>query len=106
MSPTIDPLVKWDAHSQVVEDVAWNAFSLHEFASVSDDKKLKIWDKRQYNPGQTIEAHVAEIMSVDYSPFDANLMVTGSVDRSVAVWDIRYTKTKLFSLRQHKDDVN
>ena len=49
---------------------------------------------------------MAEIMSVDYSPFDANLMVTGSVDRSVAVWDIRNTKTKLFSFRQHKDDVN
>lgn len=49
---------------------------------------------------------MAEIMSVDYSPFDENLLVTGSVDRIVAVWDIRNTKTKLFSLRQHKDDVN
>ncbi len=49
---------------------------------------------------------MAEIMSVDYSPFDENLMCTGSLDRSVGVWDIRNTKTKLFSLRQHKDDVN
>ena len=48
LSPTIDPLMKWDAHSQVVEDVAWNQFNLNEFASVSDDKKLKIWDKRQH----------------------------------------------------------
>lgn len=45
-------------------------------------------------------------MSVDFSPFDENLMVTGSVDRSVAVWDVRNMKTKLFSLRQHRDDVN
>jgi histone-binding protein RBBP4 len=45
-------------------------------------------------------------MSVDYSPFDEHLMVTGSVDRSVAIWDTRNTKTKLFSFRQHKDDVN
>jgi histone-binding protein RBBP4 len=44
-------------------------------------------------------------MSVDYSPFDANLMITGSADRSVAVWDTRNTKAKLFSLRQHKDEV-
>ena len=98
--------MKWDAHSQVVEDVAWNQFNINEFASVSDDKKLKIWDKRQHQVCQSIEAHVAEIMSVDYSPFNENLMVTGSVDRSVAVWDIRNTKTKLFSLRHHKDDVN
>lgn len=59
-----------DAHSQVVEDVAWNHFDMNEFASVSDDKKLKIWDLRQKQPSRSIEAHVAEIMSVDYSPFD------------------------------------
>ena len=106
LSPTIDPLVKWEAHTQVVEDVAWNHFSVNEFASVSDDKKMKIWDKRQQFCGQSIEAHVAEIMSVDYSPFEANLVITGSADRSVAVWDTRNLKTKLFSLRKHTDEVN
>ena len=82
-----------------MEDVAWNCFTLHEFASVSDDKKLKIWDMRQQQVAQSIEAHVQEIMSVDYSPFDQNLICTGSVDHSVAVWDIRNPKQKLFSLR-------
>jgi len=33
-------------------------------------------------------------------------MITGSADRSVAVWDIRNVRSKLFSLRQHKDEVN
>jgi len=54
----------------VVEDVCWNHHEENEFASVSDDKKLKIWDIRQHNAAQSIDAHVAEIMSVDYSPFD------------------------------------
>jgi histone-binding protein RBBP4 len=45
-------------------------------------------------------------MCVDYSPFEENLMITGSVDKSIAVWDTRNTKTKLFSLRSHTDDVN
>jgi histone-binding protein RBBP4 len=49
---------------------------------------------------------MAEIMSVDYSPFDQNLLITGSADRSVAVWDTRNVKCKLFSLRYHKDEVN
>lgn len=48
---------------------------------------------------------MAEIMSVDYSPFDTNLLVTGSADGSVAVWDTRNIKSKLFSLRHHKDEV-
>ena len=99
LADTVDPFVSLDAHSQVVEDVCWNHHDMHEFASVSDDKKLKIWDMRQKVATQSIEAHVAEIMSVDYSPFDKNLMITGSADRSVAVWDTRNMKTKLFSLR-------
>lgn len=58
-----------------------------------------IWDIRDKSPSSNIEAHVAEIMSVDYSPFDQNLLITGSADRSVAVWDTRNPKSKLFSLR-------
>ena len=54
----------------------------------------------------TVEAHVSEIMSVDYSPFDSTLMATGSADRSVSVWDRRNMKSKLHSLRQHRDEVN
>lgn len=83
----------------MVEDVCWNKHDGNQFASVSDDKKLKIWDVRNKNPTNSIEAHVAEILSVDYSPFDQYLMITGSADRSVAVWDIRNVRCKLFSLR-------
>jgi len=33
-------------------------------------------------------------------------MLTGSADGTVAVWDTRNVKTKLFSLRGHTKDVN
>lgn len=33
-------------------------------------------------------------------------MVTGSSDSTVAVWDLRNTKSKLFSLKGHTKDVN
>ena len=95
-----------NAHAQVVEDVSWNHHNENEFASVSDDKKLKIWDMRQRGATKTIDAHVQAIMSVDYSPFDQHLMITGSADKSVGVWDTRNMRTKLFSLRQHRDEVN
>ena len=53
-----------------------------------------------------MHAHVTEIMSCDYSPFEKSVLITGSSDRSITVWDTRNMKTKLFSLRQHKDEVN
>lgn len=45
-------------------------------------------------------------MSVDCSPFDQYLVATGSADNTVAVWDMRNVKTKLFSLKAHTKDVN
>jgi histone-binding protein RBBP4 len=45
-------------------------------------------------------------MSVDCSPFDEFLMITGSADSTIAVWDMRNVKNKLFSLRAHTKDVN
>jgi WD40 repeat protein len=45
-------------------------------------------------------------MSVDCSPFDQHLVITGSADSTVAVWDLRNVKSKLFSLRSHTKDVN
>jgi len=98
-------LHKFEAHTQVVEDVCWNHHNENLFATVSDDRRLNMWDLRYKQPTSNIEAHMAEIMCVDASPFDPNLLITGSADRSIAVWDTRNVKCKLFSLRHHKDEV-
>jgi len=104
---TQEPVVNFEAHSSIVEDVAWNNFDEFIFSTVGDDKKLKIWDIRDpKRPTNCIEGHVQEIMSVDCSPFDQYLMVTGSADSTVAVGDTRNVKTKLYSLRSHTKDVN
>jgi WD40 repeat protein len=106
LSNTVEATQIYEEHTQVVEDVAWNHHDEFQFASVSDDRRLLLWDMRQKRPHASIEAHMQEIMCVDCSPFDPNLLVTGSADRSVAVWDTRNVKCKLFSLRQHKEEVN
>jgi histone-binding protein RBBP4 len=98
-------LHKFEAHTQVVEDDCWNHHNENLFATVSDDRRLNMWDLRYKQPTSNIEAHMAEIMCVDASPFDPNLLITGSADRSIAVWDTRNVKCKLFSLRHHKDEV-
>ena len=62
--------MSYDGHTQVVEDVCWNNHDGNLFASVSDDKRLMLWDIREKFPTSSIEAHMAEILSVQYSPFD------------------------------------
>lgn len=60
---------------------------------------------REQKPASIVEAHTSEILSLDYNKFEENLLATSSVDKSIAIWDLRNLKCKLFSLRGHKDEV-
>jgi len=46
LSNTLEPLHTFDGHSHVVEDVCWSHFNESQFYSVSDDRRLLIWDLR------------------------------------------------------------
>jgi WD40 repeat protein len=51
-------VLNFEAHSSIVEDVAWNNFDEYFFVSVGDDKKMKIWDLRKpQTPTSAIEGH-------------------------------------------------
>ena len=108
VSKTHLPLKKTYGHSGAIEDLSWNYFSPNEYVTVGDDKRIKLWDIRQEKAVCCVEGHVAEIMAVDTSPFDQNLLLTGSADGSIAVWDIRSMdkNNKIMSFRHRKDEVS
>ena len=58
LSNTLDALHTYEAHTQVVEDVCWNHHDENQFASVSDDRRLLLWDMRDRQPVSNIEAHM------------------------------------------------
>jgi len=105
LNDAIDPVTIFKGHTGEVEDVCFSYHHIEQFASVSDDKTLKIWDVRQNEPTVSIDAHTQEIFCLDYSPFDENLLLTGSVDKTIAVWDGRNMSSKLFNLKGHTDDI-
>ncbi|KAM0684603.1 Histone-binding protein rbbp4 [Mitosporidium daphniae] len=107
----LDPLVTFEGgHTEVVEDVAWNLMNgTSTIVSVGDDKKIIFWDPRAPKPTAIItNAHKGEINCVSFSPMEEHFFVTGSADRTVALWDARRCSSvddRLHSFEIHADDV-
>ncbi|KIJ53655.1 hypothetical protein M422DRAFT_58500 [Sphaerobolus stellatus SS14] len=105
---TIEPLQVYRGHTSVVGDVSWHKTRENMFASVGDDRMLMIWDTRAPSaPSYNIEAHDREILSVAFSPASENLLVTGSADKTIGLWDLRKldAQNKLHSFESHEDEV-
>ena len=80
----------YESHMGV--DVCFNKIMENVFASFGDDRKMMIWDLSQQNPVYNVEAHVQEVNTIDFNPFNEYLLLTGSNDKSCALWDLRNLK--------------
>uniref|UniRef100_A0A0C9RN33 TSA: Wollemia nobilis Ref_Wollemi_Transcript_9643_1854 transcribed RNA sequence n=1 Tax=Wollemia nobilis TaxID=56998 RepID=A0A0C9RN33_9CONI len=87
----IGPRGVYKGHKDTVEDVQFCPSSQQEFCSVGDDSCLILWDARAGNePAVKVEkAHNADLHCVDWNPHDENLILTGSADNSVRMFDRR-----------------
>ncbi|KAK4481988.1 hypothetical protein RD792_012904 [Penstemon davidsonii] len=81
----------FQGHEDTVEDVQFNPSSAQEFCSVGDDSCLILWDARTgSSPVVRVEkAHNADLHCVDWNPTDVNLILTGSADNTVRMYDRR-----------------
>ncbi|KAK4413798.1 WD-40 repeat-containing protein MSI4 [Sesamum alatum] len=81
----------FQGHEDTVEDVQFNPSSAQEFCSVGDDSCLILWDARTgLSPVVKVEkAHNADLHCVDWNPVDVNLILTGSADNTVRMYDRR-----------------
>ncbi|KAK8602322.1 hypothetical protein V6N13_058036 [Hibiscus sabdariffa] len=89
--PSVGPRGIFCGHEDTVEDVAFSPSSAHEFCSVGDDSCLILWDARVgTSPAVKVEkAHDADLHCVDWNRHDDNLILTGSADTTVRLFDRR-----------------
>eukprot|EP00741_Cyanophora_paradoxa_P004532 tig00000808_g4401.t1 len=107
-SKTLDPLETFKGHAKVVEDVDWHRFNDAVFGSVDDDGKLFIWDRKAASrdkPNLRVDAHKGCCNGLAFSPFNEHLVLTGSSDKVVALWDLRNAKQPLHRFQGHQDEV-
>lgn len=70
----------------------------------SGDMKLCIWDLEAGKKTSEVNAHGGDVVSISLSP-DGNQFVTGSVDRTCKLWDVRDCNQKQ-TFFGHSADVN
>eukprot|EP00592_Proboscia_alata_P029984 CAMPEP_0194443874 /NCGR_PEP_ID=MMETSP0176-20130528/126957_1 /TAXON_ID=216777 /ORGANISM="Proboscia alata, Strain PI-D3" /LENGTH=911 /DNA_ID=CAMNT_0039270187 /DNA_START=155 /DNA_END=2893 /DNA_ORIENTATION=+ len=106
---TLDAASIFRGHTDVVEDVDWHKRDVHLIGSCGDDRTVRLWDVREVNPNKAtktvVDAHDADINSLAFNPVNEFLLVTGSADKTCALWDLRNLKQRLQTLVGHTDQV-
>lgn len=84
-----------------VYNAIWCPHSPSAFVTCSSDGHLRTWDTQTPEATLVIPAHEDEVLAVDWDKYSEWTIVSGSVDRSLRVWDIRYTQRPTNMLMGH-----
>ena len=110
-SKVVAPARTFSHHSATVNDVQYHPiFGQNMFGSVSDDQTVQIMDMRESsNDRPSIlfkNAHSDAINSLAFHPTKDQLFATGSADKTIGIFDLRFPKHgKIHSLEGHKDVI-
>jgi len=110
-SKTISPKTTYSHHSATVNDVQYHpTFGKNLFGSVSDDLTFQLVDMRSPNTSKPAilfkQAHQDAINSLAFHPTLDKLFATGSADKTVGIFDLRFPDHgKIHSLEGHKDVI-
>ncbi|KAM0673020.1 hypothetical protein GVAV_003511 [Gurleya vavrai] len=88
---------EFSKHEGVIGDCCFSFFNENNFVSVGDDRRIVFYDLRQSDTRIREEAHKGDIYCVRYHPIEEYLLVTGSKDGRVKVWDERKLEKELYS---------
>lgn len=104
---TLEAKSIFTSHTSIVEDVRWHCKNQHMFGSVGDDKMLMLWDTRKPTnaPLQSVEAHSNMINCLSFNPENEYILATGSVDKTVNLFDMRLLDKKLHTFEGHSEEV-
>jgi len=75
--------------------------------AASGDTTISLWDVENKTCQQVLSGHEGDVMGFSVKPNDDNILVSGSVDTSIRLWDLRAPSTPAFTYwTTHESDVN
>ena len=83
------------AHRQPVHAVRWSPRVLTDFMSCSDDRTVRVWDLTEDVAKWTGVGHEDYVRSGCYLPGQEDMIVSGSYDQTVRLWDTRQQRSAM-----------
>ncbi|KAJ5524512.1 hypothetical protein N7494_011162 [Penicillium frequentans] len=103
---TITPIQRYEAHGYSVLDVAVAADNAR-FASVGGDRQVFLWDVEQGSTTRRWTGHTSRVEAVQFAGDGDSVVITGSADTTVNLWDTRSKDYKpIQSLTEASDTVS
>ncbi|KAJ5181176.1 hypothetical protein N7472_011136 [Penicillium cf. griseofulvum] len=103
---TTTPIQKYEAHGYSVLDIAVAADNAR-FASVGGDRQVFLWDVEQGITTKRWSGHNNRVEAVQFAGDGDSVVVTGSADTTINLWDTRSTSYKpIQTLTEATDTVS
>ncbi|CAH9093187.1 unnamed protein product [Cuscuta europaea] len=104
------PLVKYSGHKDEGYAIDWSPLDPGRLVSGDCKNSIHLWEPTSgatWNIDQNpFIGHIASVEDLQWSPTEPSVFASCSVDKNIAIWDIRVGKSPAASIKAHNADVN
>ncbi|WVZ58867.1 hypothetical protein U9M48_009093 [Paspalum notatum var. saurae] len=103
------PVKVFSGHTDEGYAIDWNPHVTGRLVSGDCNKFIHLWEPTSNNWNIDLSPFVGHSKSVEdlqWSPMEADVFASCSVDKTIAIWDIRTGKKPCITVKAHNSDVN
>ncbi|XP_031107406.1 glutamate-rich WD repeat-containing protein 1 [Ipomoea triloba] len=104
------PLVKFGGHKDEGYAIDWSPLVPGRLVSGDCKNAIHLWEPASETTwnvdSKPFVGHIASVEDLQWSPTEPSVFASCSVDKNIAIWDIRIGKSPAASIKAHNADVN
>eukprot|EP00744_Colponema_vietnamica_P008981 GILI01012790.1.p1 GENE.GILI01012790.1~~GILI01012790.1.p1 ORF type:complete len:507 (-),score=175.73 GILI01012790.1:234-1754(-) len=103
------PLFSFSGHPTEGFAMDWSAVSTGRLVTGDCQKHIYLWEPQEggWNVDKVpFSGHADSVEDLQFSPTEANVFASCSVDQTVRIWDTRTKKNSMLQVHAHSADVN
>ncbi|KAI0498228.1 hypothetical protein KFK09_021469 [Dendrobium nobile] len=105
----VAPVIKFDGHRDEGFAIDWSPVVTGRLVSGDCNRCIHLWEPS--NDSWIVDAnpfvgHQASVEDLQWSPTEADVFASCSVDGDISIWDSRIGKSPAVSIKAHKTDAN